>query len=38
MNLLAIIKAVAFLLLNLVQIVTLLRSSAYTMRRAGSWS
>lgn len=28
------IKAIAFLLLNIVQIVTLVRSSAYTARRA----
>lgn len=33
-TILPLIKAVAFLLLNLVQILTLLRSSAYVARRA----
>lgn len=38
MALLPLIKAIAFLLLNLVQIITLVRSSAYSIRRARSWS
>lgn len=35
---LPIIRAIAFLLLNIVQIVTLVRSSAYTVRRARNWA
>lgn len=39
MNVVPLLKAIAFLLLNVVQLITLLRSSAYTVNKAAkTWS
>lgn len=37
MALLPLLRTIAYLLLNLVQVLTLVRSSAYSVQRARSW-